>query len=131
MNWSILITIAASSTLSQNLDILHSKEDQSPQKIHLLKIWQHEKNIAKRCSRRPLFKTLILFVSHQTSLKVMRTDSHTDILICRDAPYYVRGVWKCKNMQKEQKNKNLYLFELQTPDFAWMFIWTVPTNYIK
>ena len=40
-------------------------------------VFQYKKNIAKRCSRRPLFKTLILFVSHQTSLKVMRTDSHT------------------------------------------------------
>ena len=22
-------------------------------------------------------------------------------------------------------------FELQTPDFAWKFVWTVPTNYEK
>ena len=22
-------------------------------------------------------------------------------------------------------------FELQTPDFAWKFVWTVPTNYAK
>ena len=22
-------------------------------------------------------------------------------------------------------------FELQTPDFAWKFVWTVPTNYTK
>ena len=22
-------------------------------------------------------------------------------------------------------------FQLQTPDFAWKFVWTVPTNYIK
>ena len=22
-------------------------------------------------------------------------------------------------------------FELQPPDFAWKFVWTVPTNYIK
>ena len=22
-------------------------------------------------------------------------------------------------------------FELQTPDFAWRFVWTVPTNYEK
>ena len=37
----------------------------------------------------------ILFVSHQTSLKVYsndRTHTHTDILICRDVPYYVRAV---------------------------------------
>ena len=35
-----------------------------------------------------------LFVSHQTSLKVRWTDSQIHILICRDAPYYVRGVGK-------------------------------------
>ena len=23
------------------------------------------------------------------------------------------------------------IFELQTPDFAWKFVWTVPTNYEK
>ena len=22
-------------------------------------------------------------------------------------------------------------FELQTPDFAWKFVWTVPTNHVK
>ena len=22
-------------------------------------------------------------------------------------------------------------YELQTPDFAWTFVWTVPTDYIK
>ena len=30
-----------------------------------------------------------------------------------------------------RKGVNLPFFELQNPDFAWKFIWTVPTNYEK
>ena len=52
---------------------------------------------------------------------------------------------KCKKMQKMKKHKkhkkqknyrstkngHQPLFELQTPDFAWKYVWTVSTNYTK
>ena len=47
---------------------------------------------------------------------------------------------KCKKMQKMKRKKKVQkykkighqpLFELQTPDFAWKYVWTVSTNYTK
>ena len=32
---------------------------------------------------------------------------------------------------KRRQGVNPPFFELQIPDFAWKFIWTVPTNYEK
>ena len=38
---------------------------------------------------------------------------------------------KCKKQKKVQKNGHQPLFEPQTPDFAWKYVWTVSTNYTK
>ena len=38
---------------------------------------------------------------------------------------------KQKKVQKYKKIGHQPLFELQTPDFAWKYVWTVSTNYTK
>ena len=38
---------------------------------------------------------------------------------------------KTKKNTEVQKNGHQPLFELQTPDFAWKYVWTVSTNYTK
>ena len=36
-----------------------------------------------------------------------------------------------KKVHNYKSTHNTAIFELQTPEFAWKFIWTVPTNYDK
>ena len=43
----------------------------------------------------------------------------------------VKNVKKQKKVQKYKKIGHQPLFELQTPDFAWKYVWTVSTNYTK
>ena len=49
---------------------------------------------------------------------------------------YRSFLWLLKTVKKWRRRYVNYaitqpFFELQTPDFAWKFIWTVPTNYEK
>ena len=41
------------------------------------------------------------------------------------------GLYNRLIIEYEYGVRPLSFFELQTPDFAWKFVWTVPTNYEK
>ena len=53
---------------------------------------------AKQSSVASWSKAVLLREAKQCKMKVTCTHTHTDILIYRDAPYIVRGVWKCQTI---------------------------------